>query len=278
MSRSESIEVALLEYCYTRDHWTPPVRPNCEPLLEVYLSTYAGIPASIMHARPHLHTWNVFSEQTPQTRLKTVYLIWALFYTSCSKWALALDCLPALIGPVKLKCKFCRLWHDCVSCRRLWILFGSSIQRMIKDAFRKADDMAQEVSQGFKDKGSCSPVSSVSREGRKPHNNGFGDSSGWSWSRNMNCGFWGGGTGRHLWRQSHVRPRPSTANKKSFLKSVLSLSLSRSLWCVNTGRAAIRQRAVVRCSVSGLVLIIIPDLGLIRATQDIPMDRTQCGF
>lgn len=37
---------------------------------------------------------------------------------------------------------------------------------------------------------------------RKPHNNGFGDSSGWSWSRNMNCGFWGGGvgggTGRHL--------------------------------------------------------------------------------
>lgn len=59
---------------------------------------------------------------------------------------------------------------------------------MIKDAFRKTDDMAQEVLEGFKDKASCSPVPSVSREGRKPRNNGFGDSSGWSWSRNMNCG------------------------------------------------------------------------------------------
>lgn len=56
-------------------------------------------------------------------------------------------------------------------------------------------------------------------------------------------------------------------------------SVSRPL-CDALTRAERRSHsgAVVRCSVSGLVLIIIPDLGLIRATQDIPMDRAQCGF
>lgn len=140
---------------------------------------------------------------------------------SCYKILSVVECLKVFIwkknGIVKPKWKFCHLWHDCASCWRLWILFGSPIQKMIKDAFRKADDMAQEVLEGFKDKASCSPVSNVSREARKPPNNGFSDSSGWSWNRNMNCGLGEErGTGRHLWRQSHVWPRPSTATKRSF--------------------------------------------------------------
>lgn len=165
----------------------------------------------------------------------------------------------------------------CVSCWTLWILFGSPVQRMIKDAFRKADDMAQEVLVDFKDKASCSPVlQCLSREGRKPRNNGFGDSSGWSWSRNMNCGLEVAGGDRQA---SVTAVSCSAAAIDCKQKDLFQLcSVSRSFWCVNVGRAAIRQHAFVCCPVSGLVLIIIPDLGLIRAMQDIPMDRTQCGF
>lgn len=96
---------------------------------------------------------------------------------------------------------------------------------MIKDAFRKADDMAQEVLEGFKDNASCSTGSSVSREGRKPRNNGFADSGGWSCSRNMNCGFEGE---RGDWQASVTAVSCSAAAvncKQKDLFKLLSLAL-----------------------------------------------------
>lgn len=82
---------------------------------------------------------------------------------------------------------------------------------------------------------------------------------------------------KRLWqemRQDIVTARRRLTKRISVKKKCAFVNL----WHFGSEIMVVRKRTAVCWHVVGLVLIIIPDLGLIREKQDIPTDRTECGF